>query len=282
MPKGPLELNSITPIRSYQNYREFLKAFVNKAKQNNPRWSYGVWAKKLGLKSKSSLIMTVQGKRKMSPKLMNKMIQYFQFNSDEESYFRRLISIESKERTIVHQVEANITEDTKTLPTSQSEAVVLRQGWLSYVIKEAAVSLGKSLSLKRLAQSITTHPSEHEVNNILSALVKSGYLVEQKSGESTYYESAKQSPKLNWDRDSIGKLHLDGLRACEKASQDVPPNGRIFQTSFVRIRKERLEEARIILRSFQKEFTREMEEETGNEVVQLNLHLFPATIGLKD
>jgi uncharacterized protein (TIGR02147 family) len=271
------------PLRAFQDYRVFLRDFVEASREAKPRWSYASWARKLGLKSKSTLIMTIQGKRHLSPKLMQQMIQYFKFTSDEESYFRRLVSIESKEKTVVHQVVIGENlEKTSPIPP-ESEAAIIKEGWLSYVIKESASALGSNATPEKIANSICSKPSSSQVEELLRCLVETGYLLRQttESGELAYIPVA-QAPQLGWTKAAGEKVLSDGLKACEQAGKSADPEHRVLQTSFVRIRRERVPEARILLRSFQKEFMRELEEDGGNEIMQLNLHLFPVTTGLKD
>ena len=269
-------------IRAYQDYRSFLMDFAKLSRERNPRWSYGSWALKLGLKSKSQLTMTLQGRRKLSPNLMAKLIGFFKFTPDEESYFRRLVAIETKAKTTIHQVDMSEIAVVPKIVPKDAERTLLQNGWLSFVVKEAAAALGSQASSEKIANSIYSKPDAIEVDSLLKCLVETGYLTKKfdENGQVSFLPNP-QSPQLNWTRESSAKLLSDGLQACDTQGRNLSPDERVLQTSFVRIRRERLAEARILIRSFQKEFMREMEEEGGNEILQLNLHLFPVTTGLK-
>ena len=269
-------------IQMYSDYRSFLTDFEKHSRAQSPHWSYGTWAKKLGLKSKSQLIMTIQGSRKLSPRLSERLVQYFKFNADETSYFKRLVSIEAKEKTTIHQVQVtNEGLKHKDLGT-EADAELMQNAWLAFVVKETAASMEIDATAKKISEKICTKPDAKQVETLLHSLVKSGYLQETiDTNKNKTYTPAAQTPPVHWNIESMQKLHADGLRVCEEQGKKLSSEERIFQTSFIRIRKERLAEARILLRAFQKEFLRDLEEEDGNEIVQLNLHLFPVTNGLK-
>jgi uncharacterized protein (TIGR02147 family) len=269
-------------IHRYDNYRAFLHDFATKNRAKNPRWSYGLWANKLGLKSKSQLIMTVQGSRKLSPRLTQKLIHYFKFTPDEESYFKRLVSIETKEKTTIHQVKMDGSEKAESPISLNSDSPLMRESWLAFVVKEAATLMGAKINADLIANSICTKPEKAQVEQILKSLVEAGYLAKNSDVDGQpIYAAMKNSPEIHWPRESIEKMHSDGLRACENQGKKLSSSERVFQTSFIRIRKERLAEAKILIRAFQKEFMREMEADEGNEVVQFNLHLFPVASDLK-
>ena len=46
----------------YSDYRAFLLDFAQWKKAKTPNWSYGIWAKRLGLKTTSSITKVLQGR----------------------------------------------------------------------------------------------------------------------------------------------------------------------------------------------------------------------------
>ena len=77
----------------YADYREFLQNYFHETKQKNPKWSYGSWAKKLGLKDTSSITKIIQGRREPGNKITEKLVSYFAFTGSEAQYFRNLIQL---------------------------------------------------------------------------------------------------------------------------------------------------------------------------------------------
>ena len=80
-------------IMHYADYREFLQNYFHETKQKNPKWSYGSWAKKLGLKDTSSITKIIQGRREPGNKITEKLVSYFAFTGSEAQYFRNLIQL---------------------------------------------------------------------------------------------------------------------------------------------------------------------------------------------
>jgi uncharacterized protein (TIGR02147 family) len=80
-------------LATYQDYRKFLWDHVNAKKAINPKWSFGMWARTLGLKATSSITMILNGQREAGPQITAKLVHYFGFNETEAQYFRELIKV---------------------------------------------------------------------------------------------------------------------------------------------------------------------------------------------
>src|SRR4051794_29262257 len=83
-----------TSIYQYDNYRNFLRSVLQDRKKQNPRFSLGAWARRLQLKSSSTLIMILNGNRNPGPELTEGLIRDLSLRSGEADYFRDLISFE--------------------------------------------------------------------------------------------------------------------------------------------------------------------------------------------
>ena len=229
--------------------------------------------------------MVVQGQRRISAPLVEKLISFFSFSPDDELYFRRLVAINAKESTSIQHIEVKEVIERRTESSNAAAELITEQAWLSLVVKESAVGFSGRASAESIAASICTKPDVARVDELLSALVAIGYLKKTENAEGTagfIYTPQSDPPPLPWTAETAHQFRRDGARACDLQSETLPIEDRVFQTSFVRIRKERLSEARVQLRAYQREFTRDFEEETGDEIVQFNLHLFPVSTGLRN
>ena len=87
---------SSNDICTYVDYRSFLRDYFNSEKTRDPQWSFGIWARRLQVKSKSSLTMIMKGQRRPGPGIFEKMCQYFGFNQEQREHFRRLLKLEKQ------------------------------------------------------------------------------------------------------------------------------------------------------------------------------------------
>src|SRR5688572_29633530 len=81
-------------IHDYLDYRDFLRDYVKGKRVANPQWSFAVWARQLGLKSPSTLIMIVNGQRHPSSKLAQTLAAQLKLNTNDTRYFLDLVKLQ--------------------------------------------------------------------------------------------------------------------------------------------------------------------------------------------
>lgn len=87
-------MKSTVDIKKFTDYRTFLVAHVQEMKAKKKAWSYGIWARSLGLKDPSSVTKIIQGQRDPGPEITERLVLYFQFSEKQSQYFRDLIRLE--------------------------------------------------------------------------------------------------------------------------------------------------------------------------------------------
>ena len=83
-------------ILKYKDFRKYLREFYQYKKSVNSQWSYGAWARVLGISSSSTISMILSGQRNPSDKLLNSFIENCGLNNEETQYFANLVKIQSK------------------------------------------------------------------------------------------------------------------------------------------------------------------------------------------
>ncbi|MBY0371533.1 TIGR02147 family protein, partial [bacterium] len=81
-------------VYEYNDYRAFLVDHARRMQGKQKRWSYGAWAKRLGLKTTSSITKVVQGQRTPGDKLTESLVGYFRFDPTEAAHFRDLVRLQ--------------------------------------------------------------------------------------------------------------------------------------------------------------------------------------------
>ena len=77
----------------FEDVLDFLHAYAEAAREKNSHWSYGIWARGLGVNDPSSITKILQGQRNPGPDLTEKFVRFFSFSEPEESHFRDLVHL---------------------------------------------------------------------------------------------------------------------------------------------------------------------------------------------
>ena len=108
-------------IYDFTDYRQFLKAYYEESKAASRSFSYGMFARKAGLKSKGIVHRVVSGKRSLTKGMLFKIAQAMQLDDKAFAYFQHLVaysqSKDAKEKAFFFHklMEANPTNRAKRL-----------------------------------------------------------------------------------------------------------------------------------------------------------------------
>ena len=80
-------------VSNYTDLRTFLGDVYQERKQRHPAFSFGSWARRLGLKSPSTLVMIINGQRRPSLDLAAKMADDLQLATKDRAYFLDLVRL---------------------------------------------------------------------------------------------------------------------------------------------------------------------------------------------
>src|ERR1700683_449627 len=91
-------------IYEYGNFREFLRDYYLSQKEEDRRFSYQVFAKVAGFKSKSFLTLVITGKRNLTSESIEKISLALKLNKDEATFFRNLVFLNQSSTAVDKQV----------------------------------------------------------------------------------------------------------------------------------------------------------------------------------
>src|SRR3989338_4374825 len=83
----------MTSVYQFTDYRTFLQSYAEDKKKSNTNWSYGVWAKKIGMSGTAALTMIINGQRHPGNKALDLFQKYFDFSQNESEYFSDLVRL---------------------------------------------------------------------------------------------------------------------------------------------------------------------------------------------
>lgn len=79
-------------IYDHTDYRQYLQEFYEERKARNPRYSYAVFARQAGFKTKAAMHRIVSGKRNLSKDALFKVGQAMQLDGKAFAYFQQLVA----------------------------------------------------------------------------------------------------------------------------------------------------------------------------------------------
>ncbi len=267
-------------IFTFTDYRTFLRSHLQKKREDNPNWSLGVWTTKLGLSSKSTLAMIINGHRHPGNKLKKKLTEYFKFNKKELQYFSDLIKLQKSEndpRLSVLLMESmdriNPNGGFRLLEDKEFSAI---SNWYYYTIREMVHLEDFREDPKWIAKKLRFKLSQAEITKTIKDLLALNLLSRDENNDLIQTESAITSTS-GITSEAIKRNHEQNMDHSKEAIRNIAVDDRYMAGVTLTIREENMDKARELLLQFQEKFIDLMEEKSGNSTVQLNLQLFPLT-----
>lgn len=260
-------------ILEYTDYRDFLKDHFNQKKSTHPQWSFGMWAKQMGLSSVSAITMIINGQRHAGKGIQDKICQYFKFQEKEERYFRELVKIQKSAKDdpsyVVLMLEQS--QEIKELKGTTEDKIQLVFNWASYAIREITQLKEFKNDPEWISKRLKNKISPDMISVIIKQMIQEGVLSDE---DGKLRPTNHIVPKQEINREHARQYHTDQMENGKEAF-DVPFTERAFHGSTLTVKKENLAEMKDFIRDFQIKFSEKFEANPGDEVYQLNLQFFP-------
>jgi len=263
-------------VLGYKDYLDFLKDFLQKKKRENSGFSYTVWAQKMELKSSSMLSMVITGERFPSKSLIEKLSQYIGFTPAEAEYFETLVDLKklkNKGRLTVN-IDGNASNE-----ASSHESNFLSP--MTFIVKElVSENSHQNINSEWLNKNLLLKHQNYDLQKILIELTEKEILRKDEEGNFSVLEN--NIVNIMTTPEQVQNFHNASLEMTKQAYNTSQKDQRTFHTSFVKLKKDKLELVKKRMQEFQKELTDLMEEGEGDHVLyQVNFHLFPISQTIK-
>lgn len=230
------------------------------SKRKNPRWSQRAFATRLGLSS-GALSEILQGKRVLSTQLKKKIVDKLHLSPMEQSDF-------FEEELPLHLRAARL--EYHRLSTDQFHLI---SDWWNFAILNLINTKDFKPSIRWISKRLNI--SESAAQESWERLFRLGYLI--KNGK----KIARGKPRLMTSDDflnlSIQKSHLEDRKLIEKSLIEVPVDLRDHTSMTFVMNKKDIKKAKELIRSFQDQFSEQIESPMGDEVYKISMSLFPLT-----
>ncbi|OUR97186.1 hypothetical protein A9Q84_12735 [Halobacteriovorax marinus] len=268
-----------TNIFNYSDYREFLRDFNEMKKRVNPSWSFGLWARELGLNSISSITMIINGQRHAGKKIQKSLIDFFKFNTKEAYYFEELVKIakSSKDNPSLTILLLDQNSELKEMREQNTAQVDLFFNWKAHCVKELTQLKDFFPSGTWIETRTNGLIKKDEGKKLLDLLISEGFL------EKTFFEgkeviqpSSTIVPTKEVTKEAAHSYHKALMENSAKAIEKDKDLRSLHATTLSLLTSD-LAKAKDIIREFQINFSEQIEQSPGDEVYQLNIQLFPLT-----
>ncbi len=270
----------VLSVLPFTDYRAFLAAHAQEMKRRNSLWSFGAWARHLGLRTTSSLTKIINGARNPGEVISKRLVDYFRFDSDEEQHFRDLVNLQKLRKHpqmnafllekfgAKNELEDFIQVDEATFSTLSE--------WYCYAIREMVSLDGFLEDPNWISEKLLFSVPPMEVKKAIAKLIKSGLLKRGKNGR-LELGHVRINTKNDVASEAIRRYHEQSLDNAKTVLRTVAVDQREISSSTFGIDPKDMPEAKEMLRRFRKRFARSLEKQKGKQIYQLEVAFFPIT-----
>lgn len=266
-------------VQQFTDYRVFLQAHAEEMKRKKHQWSYGQWSKSLGLKATSSLTKIIQGQREPGTEITEKFVNYFKFSDKQAGYFRdlvRLHKIKNDPRLSVLLME----KMGKEFPSAKARIMddktfLVISNWYYLAVRELARSKKFDEDPEWISHQFQFKVTAREIKQAIQVLLNL-QLLERKNGRLQILESRIDTAN-DIASEAIKRYHEQMLEHAKAAVRQFSTEERELSSTTLIMSSKKMAEAKQLIRDFKLKFEQLMEDESGDQIYQVQLQLFPLT-----
>ena len=281
---GSMKSSSLN-IFQYACYRAFLTAYSAEKKQQNPHWSFGLWAKNLGLAGTASLTMVLNGQRNPGRGMAQKFLDYFKFNKCEAEYFQDLIrlkKVENDPRLSVLLMEklAHLGPHVNFIKISSEQLRVI-SGWHYYAIREMIHLADFREDADWIVARLNFKLTAREVTKAINDLLALGLLARGEQGE-LVCSFGSLDTESDVASECLKKFHEEMIGHARTAIRKTDVKNRSINGMTLTINQVDLAKAKELICRFQDDLCKLMEVKNGDATYQCNIQFFPLTRDMEE
>ena len=267
-------------IRQFTDYRTFLIAHAQDMKRIRPEWSYGSWAKRLGLKATSSITKIIHGEREPGEQITEQLVTYFQFDERDATYFRdlvRLNKIRKDPRLSLLLLEKMSKENPQVAYRFLDDKTFsVISNWYYLPLRELIGNPHFVEDAEWIVKQFRFKLTAREVSQAIDTMLELNLIQRKDDGKLTLAEG-RISTNNDVASEGIKRYHEQMLDHAKLSLRNTEVAEREFTASSLSLRIETLEKAKEVIRDFRRHFADLIEETAGDTVYQLQIQLFPLT-----
>lgn len=279
-----MELNRERPapnppdLRSYDDYRAFLRDYYAFKKALRPGFSHRRFAAMAGLKSPNYLLLVMKGERNLSPEMALAVAKAMGLAAQEREYFRSLVQLEAARSAVdLERAKRDLLAAARKLATSYVPATQTQilSEWHHLLVRETVFLPNFEPSGEWIARQLSNVLTATEAEASFAMLLKAGFVVQ----DGARYRAAE--PVLDtgnrvFREDLNLKHHAETLAVWAKQLRALSPSEQERGLVNIPIDSTKLPELRARMLRFQDEIIGWLQnEDKPDRIVQLGTYLIP-------
>jgi uncharacterized protein (TIGR02147 family) len=232
----------------------------------------------MGFRCHSSLVLLLNGNRKIRPEHFDRLNRGLKLSGDEEAYFRTLVHFRaaSSEKEKSHfEARLKLLSPDREQTLLDTERFRSIADWIHMAILEMTELKDFEPNSCWIAKRLKNKVKEEEVTSAIDRLLQLG-LLEWRDGYLVKTNANLTTPR---DRASecIREHHRQVLRNAITAIDEQDVSERVLNSSTLTIDVSRLPEAKELILKFREDMGKLLEKRNGDETYQLSVQLFKLT-----
>lgn len=268
-------------VFSYTNYRLLLSDSFQEKKRIRRSWSVRAWARSLGLAGPSMLTMIMKGARNPGEDLTTALCRQLELDEREETYFRDLVELsryEGNDRQSVRIMERLAPQrPTGEFHQISREAFLAISRWHYYAIREMVRLPSFKEDPEWISSRLQFRISPAEVKDAIRSLIKVGLLVRRADGALAVAGGHVETTSDIAD-EGIKRFHEQALDNAKDSLRKHDPTLREFYGTTLAAPRDKVPQAKALIRKFHKDFCRLIEGGQSDAIYQLEIGFYPVAM----
>jgi uncharacterized protein (TIGR02147 family) len=268
-------------IEFYDDFRKFLQDYYQDQKKRFPHFSYRYFCKKADLTSPSHFLEIIEGKRKLTSKMLESFVKGLALTDSDARYFAMLVGFNQSNNSIEKQ---HLLEQLRGLKRKVKQALVSTDHyeyyskWYNVIIRELACLIDWKDDFEVLANSVAPHIRKNDAKESIEFLVHAGFI--EKRGDGRYYQ---REPAITSGPEvcSLGVRAYNAFMAEQgrRSIDAYPPAERDIQTLTIGVSKDGYRLIKQEMQDFLSRVVRIVDDDkNADRVYNVNVHLFPMSV----
>lgn len=266
-------------IYQYLDFREYLRAYYDAAKEAVPAFSYRYFSRRAGFSSPNYLKMVMDGDRGLTEKSLNQMVRGLELDKDEARFFNALVkfnqaSTVEEQNACFEQVAAS--RDFRSARRIDQSMFEYLSCWYYPAIREMAARPDFQADPGWISENIFPPIKKSQAKEALALLFEMG-LLEERDGA-----IVRGEPNLTTGHEvrslAVGNYHRQMLSKGADSIETVPREHREVSGMTMCISNETFAEIKERIHAFRESLMEVAERDAGgspDRLYQLSLVFFP-------
>jgi uncharacterized protein (TIGR02147 family) len=265
----------------YTDFRKYLSDYYNEQKEENPHFSYQMFARKAGITNKGFLYNIINGTKPLSDQSVYKVIFALKLKGVEKQYFETLVRYnrakDTSQRSRYHaELERIRCEEPRTFCAYQleNEQFGIHSCWYHSVVRSLLDLYRFKGDFLWLAQMVHPPITENQAHQSVLFLEQLGLV--RKNSEGYYEITNKTITTGTQKKKAILNFHYETLDLARKALHEVSIDKRNVSGLTLGISENMYHRMCNEIQLFQERLLALAEQDhDATSVYQMNFHFFP-------